>query len=476
MVRLLRYLVRNSDGANACTVSQRDIAFDVLLHPPDFDPSSDAHARIRVHRLRVALKSFYEKCRPNRPVHVVIPKGRYRVDLVPVRQQPEGLPHPHQSAPKLAVCVMHTQTSEAGSVAFELETQVLQRLAQSPLVQDGALAAITVPGRSISAALDAALLADSAMLAAFRVCVTDGTVKIAMLLFDPKDRRLLTEQQLLDGSLGMPGRHTTTQLAQQAAATLADPIHGMVPVRMAQQFPRSRLAALMTFFHFMRTQDRTLLPGSLSALTDFAATTEATALSEALLVDAIRASYCFATSNLGQFSSRHCERALRAVEKAPENCYAQLAYGYAALSSGSGNNIDDTLTSLNNMPLSGAQKSDASLLHILLGREPVEAVTAPLEGTFIDDAGRFLCALKENDTSAASDTVLLSNHKDNFWISVFQTVAAVEEGELTLGRSKFARLRCADPAIDDYLGRAVVTMIPDPEIHERILRGTTLVA
>lgn len=338
------------------------------------------------------------------------------------------------------------------------------------------MAAITVSAKSISAALDAALVAESATLAVFRVCVTSGFAKIALLLFDPKDRRLLAEKLLFDGSFSLSHGCDTTQLAHQAAVTLADPIQGMVPFRMAQQFPHSRLAALMTFFQFMRTQDRALLPRSLSALTDFAATTDATALSEAMLVDAIRASYCFATSDLEQFSSRHCERALRAVEKAPENCYVQLAYGYAALSARADENIREPLTSLNNMSLSGAQKSDASLLTILAGREPTESVAAPLDESFIDHAGRFLRALKENDTAAASDTVLLSNHKDNFWISVFQTVAAVEEGELALARSKYARLRRVDPTIDDYLGRAVVTMIPDPEVHGRILRGAAQVA
>jgi len=476
MVRLLKYLARKSDAGNNCGVSQYDIAVDVLSHPTDFDPSSDAHARIKVHRLRVALSSFYEMNRPNRPVRVAIPKGRYRVDLVPASRQPEGLPNPQQAAPKLAICVMHAQTSESGSVAFEFETGVLQRLAQSPLVQDGALAAITVPGQSISAALDAAFSTDSATLVVFRVCVTGGTANIALLLFDPKDRRLLAEKLLFDGSVRLPGGCNMTQLAQQAAMALADPILGIVPLRMARLFPRSRLAALMTFFKFMQTQDRALLPGSLTALTDFAATPNATALSEALLVDAIRASYCFATSNLEQFSSHHCDRALRAVEQAPENCYTLMAYGYAALSSRSSTCIDDTLTSLNNMSLSGAQKSDASLLHILTGKESAEAVAAPPDGTFLDDTWRFLRALKGNDATVASDTILLSNHKDNFWISVFQTVAAAEVGELVLARSKYARLRCADPAIDDYLGRAIVTMIPDPEIHERILRGTTLVA
>ena len=193
MVRLLDYLAQNSGTGRTHVVSQQDIALDVLSHTPDFDPSSDAHVRIKVYRLRVALNAFYEKNRPNRAVRVVIPKGRYRVELVPAIQSPTALLQPQQAAPKLAICIMHAQTPESDSIAFEFETGVLQRLAQSPLLQDGALAAITVHGQSISAALDSALATDSAMLAIFRVCVAQGTARIAMLLFDPKDRRSSAE-------------------------------------------------------------------------------------------------------------------------------------------------------------------------------------------------------------------------------------------------------------------------------------------
>ncbi|MEP6867785.1 MAG: hypothetical protein ABJA20_04655 [Novosphingobium sp.] len=81
MARLLRYLVETSISGDGKTLKSYSVAVDGLGRSPDFDPQTDAYARVQVARLRKLLDAFYAKVEPKPTYRLLIDSGSYEVRL-----------------------------------------------------------------------------------------------------------------------------------------------------------------------------------------------------------------------------------------------------------------------------------------------------------------------------------------------------------------------------------------------------------
>lgn len=77
LTALLRYLVETELSGTAASLSQQDIATDVMGRGADFDSSVDSVVRVEVGRLRSRLREYFTTVGSNADIHIELPKGRY---------------------------------------------------------------------------------------------------------------------------------------------------------------------------------------------------------------------------------------------------------------------------------------------------------------------------------------------------------------------------------------------------------------
>lgn len=81
MRRLLEFLVSETLAGRGDALKAYSVAVDGLGRDPDFDSQSDSYPRVQVGRLRKMLEAHYARAGDEGP-QLVIPSGRYRVDLI----------------------------------------------------------------------------------------------------------------------------------------------------------------------------------------------------------------------------------------------------------------------------------------------------------------------------------------------------------------------------------------------------------
>ena len=89
-IRLLEYLVECSRRDRR--PKEMEIAIEVFRKGSEFDPNQDAFVRVYVHNLRQKLDKFYAAQPPGKGVRLAIPKGEYRLALVPILETVEERP------------------------------------------------------------------------------------------------------------------------------------------------------------------------------------------------------------------------------------------------------------------------------------------------------------------------------------------------------------------------------------------------
>ena len=188
---LLRYLCAKFLAGEADQIKEYSIGVEVLQRPPSFDPSSDAGARVEVHRLRRRLQQFYESEGAGRKLRIVIPVGHYIPAFV------QNSPTETVAAAALGEAAEPTAEVPFGLVADilarEPETRNLKpRVTRGLLITAGrVLMAATVlmlwtsqkPARSANSTLREAALAapagGSVHPAVFAVAVPGNSVRFA---------------------------------------------------------------------------------------------------------------------------------------------------------------------------------------------------------------------------------------------------------------------------------------------------------
>ena len=88
--RLLEYLVECSRRDRR--PKEMEIATEVFGKGSEFDPNQDAFVRVYIHNLRQKLDKFYAAQPPGKGVRLAIPKGEYRLALVPILETVEEQP------------------------------------------------------------------------------------------------------------------------------------------------------------------------------------------------------------------------------------------------------------------------------------------------------------------------------------------------------------------------------------------------
>jgi Malectin domain len=117
LARLLSYVCTKFLNGEADQIKEYSIGVEVLQRPPSFDPSTDAGARVEVHRLRRRLQKYYETEGVTRKIRIVIPVGHYVPAFIP--NLPSGTTPP---------TVMVEESPETGSgVPFGLVEDILAR-------------------------------------------------------------------------------------------------------------------------------------------------------------------------------------------------------------------------------------------------------------------------------------------------------------------------------------------------------------
>lgn len=89
---MLLYLLEETYAGHAETVSEYSIAIDLLGRGGDFDPAADPIVRVRMRRLREALSRHYALSDTTNQPKLVLPKGRYLLQV----SVPEPDPEPNQ--------------------------------------------------------------------------------------------------------------------------------------------------------------------------------------------------------------------------------------------------------------------------------------------------------------------------------------------------------------------------------------------
>jgi len=79
---ILQFIVRHSFAKPRISISEREIAAEVLDSPDDWDPKVDPSIRITVGRLRAKLDRYYALSGDSDPVRIELPKGSYVPRLV----------------------------------------------------------------------------------------------------------------------------------------------------------------------------------------------------------------------------------------------------------------------------------------------------------------------------------------------------------------------------------------------------------
>ncbi len=88
LIRVLKYICGEHFQGRADQIKEYSIAIEALGRRTEFDPQTDTIVRVTVHALRKRLLEIYQHEGATRPLHLVIPPGRYAPSFL--HRQSEG--------------------------------------------------------------------------------------------------------------------------------------------------------------------------------------------------------------------------------------------------------------------------------------------------------------------------------------------------------------------------------------------------
>ncbi|TMV09083.1 hypothetical protein FGK63_08190 [Ruegeria sediminis] len=461
-VRLLRYL---ADAGATGAVDQTSIAIDVLGRGSRFRADVDSQVRVVVSRLRKDLAALYDGVGAFRPLRLSIPKGRYCVSVLPN----DAIVLDRDPAPELRPFFVWTvsteMTPEAMSVGHRIDRALAARFVQAPLVHDGALRADRIPPSPPEKALDEAQRSGAPCLALVVVRAPDQPVVLE--IHCPKRDRAPIIKSLgrLGDDLGVD------RLVRRIVLALTDPLQSVVPGRLARLFPNCRLALAGRFLGFMATQDHARLPACFDAFVNAAGSRLDSPLIRALRVDTIRSNYAFATGRVAWLRPDLVETAALVCESDPYQPYAVLAHAYATIATGADHPPELPSRDAEGINWEGSLGDDYELYQSLkmAPESGSDNAGSGHPGSFMADLAHILSAVQSGDIEQAADQAFKPRPDENFWTRVFQCSLAEDLGDRHTSRQIWAWLRAEVPRVEDFAGRAIVTMIPDKDLHSRLL-------
>lgn len=474
--RLLVFLFERTSPSSRSAVSQLEISTEVLGQAVDAATGDDSRARVAVQRLRSALDRFYRLPANRGRRRLFLPKGQYRLEIASADEH--RLPAPHDGRhladppPAIAWMIAAHPSPRAIGPAHRIGRALAKTLARAPLVQDGAIDVVQLNLTEREDPFERAAQRGAAVLVRILVDLDDNGHSISLHAYDANARQTVGDEQRFTAPAGSEPR----SLARQLACALVDPLVSRVPDHLARVCPRSRLAVAMMFFRFMATQDRTRLPCSLAALHEVSGTRRASPLTDALRIDAIRASYCFATSGSDGLPLGLVDDACAIQERAPYQPYAKLAHGYIALAVQGAVGQQPASLDTDLRDAFGSLEQDFVLLDALSGHQiGLDASKRPSAGKtmFFEDAAGFITSMAKEDYCGAEAHAFASGGPENLWMCAFQAAIAVEHRRKPHAKALFDRLCRDNPGAPDYLTRALATMVPNRDVSSRLIGNIT---
>ena len=471
---LLLYLASRSDDLHKAKITQCDIARDVMDLGPNYDPSCDAHVRIEVSRLRSALCGFYSRLDLPRARRLSIPKGGYRTELEVVQQYAlVSTGSSDGNNPIIALGTLCTDDHLSRRTGFEIECELLTLISDSAFMSDELLSFRCVEGDNMDLLVRQAEQLGACLLLVTRVVARGDGLDAYLSIVNPWDQRIISNIRLWSGATGRNSQETAQAVSLSVGSEAVDPIDGRVLQHVFRMQPQSRISRLSAVFNFMSSQNRSLLPAALAAAQSIAHSSN---VARALTIDMLRASYCFATdSDVGEMNSIG-DAAEALIERSPKCVWSNLALGYAGISTGRHDLVQRAITVANRSTPIGSQKADLKLLKSI--SEPAKDNKSsklpsilPEDHSVFDSIRFGYSAVRDGTYDFALDNLQLSPHKKVFWNQAFQISAFSELGKRQKAREVFGQMKKAHPGTQDYMHRAVSTMISDTDLREKMLFG-----
>ena len=469
---LLLYLAEKSDQPTLGKVSQKDIAYDVLGLGSNYDPSCDAHVRIEVKRLRAALDGFYSRLKRTRTRRLSVPKGGYRTVLDALPMQDLRMRGSFDTGdPIIALGTLCAVDHLSCGYGFEIECEVLTLISQSEFLRDGLLSFTCVEGKTLDALADQAERQGACVLLVTRVMATDEVCNAYLLVIDPRSRQIISNTRLSPKSDGVDRRMIVDSVSKAVTVLALDPIGGRVVNQISELLPQSRIARLADAFSFMATQDRKRLPAAMSSVKTVA---QSSSVAKALSIDMSRASFCFSTDPDIKEISFIEDAAEALIEDRPESIWSALALGYAGVSGCRQDLIGRALSCIKNMQPVGCQVDDFILLKTLSATDhnpDGRADKLNADCSVFESIRVGLAALYDPNDAFSNEALHGAQHHDVFWIQAFQISTLVEKGKKSEARAVFERMRRVHPNVEDYMHRALSTMLPDADLQSKVCAG-----
>ncbi|MDU9006856.1 hypothetical protein [Sedimentitalea todarodis] len=468
---LLLYIAEKSDQS-AAKISQKDIARDVMGLGLNYDPSCDAHVRIEVKRLRAALDGFYSRLKRTRTRRLSVPKGGYRTVLDALPMQDLRMRGSFDTGdPIMALGTLCAVDHLSCGYGFEIECEVLTLISQSEFLSDGLLSFTCVEGKTLDALADQAERQGACVLLVTRVMATDEVCNAYLSVIDPRSRQIISNTRLSPRSDGVDRRMIVDSVSKAVTVLALDPIGGRVVNQVSELLPQSRIARLADAFSFMATQDRERLPAAMSSVKTVV---QSSSVAKALSIDMSRASFCFSTDPDIKEISFIEDAAEALIEDRPESIWSALALGYAGVTGCRQDLIGSAVNRVKTMQPVGSQIDDVNLLKTLSALDPSPNGRSDKQNAnpSVFESIRVGMAALHDPTDAFSNEALhASPHRDVFWIQAFQISTLVEKGKKSEARAVFERMRHVNPNVEDYMHRALSTMLPDANLQSKANAG-----
>lgn len=473
--RLLRYLGERSNSGGK-SVSQHEIAHDVMGLGKDFDPKIDAHVRIEVRRLRRALDLYYSQAVNRGSYRITIPKGSYRPVLTPL-----GIPQIEPTRPSVEKLTIRTEISlsrelvnEEAGVPELLLSELRAHVFSSPVSKFETLSFPVVLEVHSDANQQRKRKAPADFILFARVYSEE---KEWRLLLDFKDVR---EENIVISvresfPLNLSPSRLVKALARAIATELCDPMIGKVPMMLAAENHDPSLKIMLDAYRFMSTQNLALVSSVVEGIDWLTEKGKHSPQLQALHAEVARLAGRISGNQASTYE--YLEMAEEALMAKPDDVTCQLAVGYARLNAGLSEAALETGRKIlaEQTPTSCAYK--ARLLVSLADCEgTMKAFTAedPVDYKkpfYMKEFSGLVTKIRWGEIEEADKIITSSLHPNIFWLHVFHTAVLVEAGELDRARRTANKLTRFVPNHQKSLPQLCKSFFPKDNEHEYLIRG-----
>ncbi|MBZ0130185.1 MAG: hypothetical protein K8F59_13815 [Rhodobacteraceae bacterium] len=473
---LLVYLCDRAGGGLEKPITQREIALDVLGLNKDFDPVADAHVRIEVGRLRVALALFYANCPDMGATRLEIPKGAYepvlRQDSVPM----VGQPSQNRDASIQILTTFDKGFGDCSDLIDLVATGLRFHCHSSPLVSTGMMRFEIETAVGRQRAIDLAKTRGAQVQAHIAIVQTEFDCRIFIDVRETAstETKWCQRYEFLNGpSLTEMSR----RIARTIATALSDPILGVVPRIALTTTKNPALQTVLQAYNFMASQKLGMVGQTIDGLEHLAKSGQTAPAVLGLLAELKRVSGRLTQKENDRSSERYLELAEEALSLDVDDITCRMALGFAKLNVGqtkAAYEIGKGILALS-PPVSLIHK--AKMLMALADSDEQPTTVMPfsdLSGQtsfYMQEFAEIIPKLRNNDIEAADRILSNSLYGNIFWLHVFQAAVCAETGETRRARYSADRIRKLIPGMEHMLAPLIGGFFPKENESQYIING-----